>query len=209
MTRYEQQLFEYYERVSRYMKIQPLVLGGYASGSGGGGGPPGGFIGYLPQGRITGDYTEDESPTIPPSGATLVDNLNKIRYRVTVLENNSYYTTIKDDSVTINPFVDTINISGPGIHATQTGPNDTTIYLSPEITVVHIYNETLDGQIVPSGTHFTLSGAAIDDTLRVYHNGLRKSPTFYTVDGDNQGFTMTFAPVPGDTMLVDYDILIS
>jgi hypothetical protein len=96
--------------------LRPLLLGGAQGPAGGVGGPPGGFIGYLPQWRVS--YDESEQGTtwtvgsgIPPSGLiwhstclpsglspragiwpsgycapTLWDNLNHIRARISALE---------------------------------------------------------------------------------------------------------------------------
>lgn len=163
MSRYEDKLLEYFDNVSRYMRIQPTILGGYASSEGGSGGaPPGGFVGYLPQARVSYDTTEAAISGVPASGMSLVDNLNKIRYRITVLESED-----------------------------------------------HIYNEMLDSQVTGSGNHYTLSGEAIPDTVRLYHNGIRKAPTYFVVDGNNLGFTTTFIAEVGDSILVDYDVLVS
>ena len=85
MSRYELQLFEYFSMFQRQLMAQPLLLGG-APGSGGGyGGRPGGFVGYLPQTRVSYDMSELATLATPASG-TLLDNLNHIRYRVSDLE---------------------------------------------------------------------------------------------------------------------------
>lgn len=96
MTRFSQQLFTYFDSLKRTISVQPLNLGGVTSVSGGAGGPPGGFIGKLPQTRITYDQTEAAiigyqlEGAVDISGvivsASLVDNLNHIRYKVAVLE---------------------------------------------------------------------------------------------------------------------------
>lgn len=86
MNQYEQYLFELFGRVTRYINTRPLNLGGYTSLAGGEGGPPGGFTGYLPQGRVAYDTTEAETMAVPASGSSIVDNLNRIRYRIAQLE---------------------------------------------------------------------------------------------------------------------------
>ena len=61
-----------------------LYLGGTTSSGGGSGGPPGGFIGQLPQTRVTFDLSESSSALVPDSGMSLVHNLNRIRSGLTV-----------------------------------------------------------------------------------------------------------------------------
>lgn len=96
MSRYDYNIFEYFNALERKLKAAPLNLGGIIAGSGGLGGPPGGYIGMLPQTRVAYDITEAEvsgfvsgSP-YNPSGilisASLLDNLNHIRYRLSVVE---------------------------------------------------------------------------------------------------------------------------
>jgi len=80
---FERRLFYYFENLKRQLRTQPLILGGVSISGGGAGGPPGGFIGMLPQSKVTFDYAEDNTTnTIPPSGASLLDNLNRIRYDI-------------------------------------------------------------------------------------------------------------------------------
>lgn len=87
-------------------RLQPLHLGGAQGLAGGVGGPPGGFIGTLPQWKVSYDQSEQgtfatlgsgiaPSGIIWPSGVytswpsgipSLWDNLNHIRARITVLE---------------------------------------------------------------------------------------------------------------------------
>jgi hypothetical protein len=88
---FEQTLFTYLENIKQQLNIKPLNLGGVFGAGGGIGGPPGGFIGYLPQTRISFDTTEGEVwdyPTVSgvPSGVSLVTNLNRIRYRLSNAE---------------------------------------------------------------------------------------------------------------------------
>jgi hypothetical protein len=74
--------------LKRQIEIAPIVLGGVAASGGGLPGRPGGFLGRLPQGRVTYDYSE-----LALSGSagspTLLDNLNHIRYRLAVVESAS------------------------------------------------------------------------------------------------------------------------
>jgi len=65
-------------------------LGGTSGEYGGSGIPLGGFVGQLIQSRVTYDTTEAETWDLPPSGISLVNNLNRIRYRIKNLEDTSY-----------------------------------------------------------------------------------------------------------------------
>jgi len=72
-------LIEYIRSWNRYMRTQPLWLGG-ASGSPGSVGRPGGYVGLLPQNRVQYDSVEDEYSS---GGSTLLDNLAHDRFRLT------------------------------------------------------------------------------------------------------------------------------
>lgn len=102
--------FEYFwsnslKQLERQIKLQPLNLGGTTSSGGGAGGPPGGFTGVLPQTRVAYDTSELES-LVTPSGATLLDNLNHIRYRIAQAENKTQqgaFTVLGALEVATNP----------------------------------------------------------------------------------------------------------
>lgn len=109
MATFERAFFDYFNALKRDLQTKPLVLGGAASSGPGIGGPAGGFIGYLPQSRITYDYLELGLNTTTASGPSLWDNLNHIRYRLDVLESGpptslitvsvNYYADIYDDVI--------------------------------------------------------------------------------------------------------------
>lgn len=86
---FESELFAYIEQIKNQIRAQPLNLGGVSTG---GGGPAGGYVGYLPQSKVSFDIDELEeypsviNPSGLPSGISLVTNLNRIRYRLGVLE---------------------------------------------------------------------------------------------------------------------------
>jgi len=96
MSQYDYNFFEYFANLERKLKVAPLNLGGIIGSGGGGGAPPGGFIGMLPQTRVTYDLSENalsgfiSANPYDASGvlisASLLDNLNHIRYRLEVLE---------------------------------------------------------------------------------------------------------------------------
>lgn len=82
---------EYYfnkslKQLERQIKLTPMNLGGVSGVAGGTGGPPGGFTGVLPQTRVAYDTTEAETDYTPSSGASILDNLNHIRGRISDLE---------------------------------------------------------------------------------------------------------------------------
>lgn len=93
--RHEYVVLDMIESAVKSAKTSPLNLGGVGGQGGGIGGPPGGFIGQLPQYRVSYDTLEDATLDTKPSGLSgssgwsLVDNLNHIRYRLSSLETAS------------------------------------------------------------------------------------------------------------------------
>jgi len=73
----ENQLYEYFASMQAWNNTRPLNLGGVSVPSGTGG-PPGGFIGQLPQNRVTYDFVEASNSGMPASGWSIIDNLNHI-----------------------------------------------------------------------------------------------------------------------------------
>src|SRR6185369_229595 len=105
------------------IKAKPMNLGAVGGGGGGVGGPPGGYIGWLPQSRVA--YDQDELATLstnpsglnPPSGWSLLDNLNHIRARLRSVETSGILTVDDwDGSPTVNP---TNHITFSGATVTQ------------------------------------------------------------------------------------------
>lgn len=123
----EQLFYEQFNRTIRYMKVQPINLGGVASVSGGSGGPPGGFIGYLPQTRVSYDLSEDETLVVP-SGPSLVDNLNHIRYRINDVETDLgriFSVNIKSTNYGLNNNTDYIIICSGSMVLSVSGATGT------------------------------------------------------------------------------------
>lgn len=152
---YESLLNELFNRIIRYIKAQPLNLGGYTTISGGAGGPPGGFTGYLPQSRTAFDESEAEIWPIP-SGPTLVDNLNRIRYRLANLEasgvggsGTSWDLVVEDDSVVVLSGVTVLDFTG-SLTVTPVGGNKVTISGAPSSSVTVL--DDLTDVVVPSPT---------------------------------------------------------
>lgn len=83
---YENQLMEFFASMQAFNRLAVINLGGASGPGGGSGSPPGGFIGQLPQSRVAYDTTESDSNYVPGSGMSLLHNLNRIRHRITVLE---------------------------------------------------------------------------------------------------------------------------
>lgn len=104
MSQYDYNFFEYFSNLERKLKVAPLNLGGIIGSGGGGGGPPGGFIGMLPQTRVSYDTDEfalsgfTSANPYDASGvlisASLLDNLNHIRYRLEVIEGGGGFTGV-------------------------------------------------------------------------------------------------------------------
>src|ERR1041384_4143420 len=105
------------EDAVRNSRVLPLNLGGIAGAGGGVGAPPGGFIGWLPQTNVAYDIDElatlstSTSGIAAPSGWSLLDNLNHIRYRIQALESGILIVDDWDGSPTIQ-HVNEITFSG-------------------------------------------------------------------------------------------------
>jgi hypothetical protein len=128
-------IIELLEGTSKNLKAQPLNLGGFGGGAGGIGGPPGGYIGWLPQTRVA--YDEVEAATLatnpsgfnPPSGWSLVDNLNHIRYRLDQLEVSSGILVV--DEIDGSPSVsDVYRLSFSGALVTDLGGGHALVTIS-------------------------------------------------------------------------------
>jgi len=103
MQTLETVLGEYFNALKNNTRSLPLFLGGISTSGGGSGGPPGGFVGKLPQTKITYDMSEEATDYTPLSGYTLLDNLNHIRYRLGIIESggvegNINLVIMQDDS---------------------------------------------------------------------------------------------------------------
>ena len=212
--RYEINNFTYFDRVIRYLKAQPLNLAGYIGYSGGTGGGPG-YVGVLPQTRVAYDRSEAETDFTPTTSASLLDNLNHIRYRISEVEAiASGGITIQLDGVEAGNGVTVLNFIEDFELGDVTGEHYVEIRLAtPEedtITALSgVHGVDLSNQIGASETHFDVGGLFTPGYLRVYYNGLRQDPSLIIEDGDFQGFTTDFTVYSGDAIVVDYDVLIS
>lgn len=153
----------------RTMKASPLILGGIAGSGGGIGGPPGGFVGFLPQTRVSYDYSEIASSGIPSSGMSLLDNLNHIRYRLSIVESGGLPGTIivQDSGLVVASGITILNFVGDSVVVTETPSGVANITISGatgsggsgNITIAEV-----DGVPTISGvTTIIFSGAAVQD----------------------------------------------
>jgi hypothetical protein len=206
---FETSILSLFNNVYKLIRTQPLVLGGYAGSGGGQGGPPGGYFGYLPQTRVA--YDTDELATLAtPSGATLLDNLNHIRARLNTVELSGVIgMTIEEDNVVVADDVTIVSFND-FFEVTKINDNEVDVSLltagvKSDTWYSGVFGENLTPQITGAEDHFTIAGTLDDASLRVYLNGVRQSQSVYTVDPAKTGFTTTFTPIAGDTLLVDYE----
>jgi hypothetical protein len=135
MPLFEQQFFEYLKKPTINTMGYPLVLGGVSTSGGGGGGPAGGFVGMLPQTKITFDWLEDDTTdTIPTLSASLYDNLNRIRYRIKALETTVSGGTggghvIEEEGTPLTQRAN-LNFVGDGVFVTDDGVDTTIVTIS-------------------------------------------------------------------------------
>jgi hypothetical protein len=165
MPRYnfDQQFFKYFQQLDRKLLARSLNLGGSPYG---GGGPPGGFIGYLPQDRVSYDTIELESNATPASGISLVDNLNHIRYRLGAIEGTVVGSgggvNIYEDDVLVASDVTLINFEG-GVTVIDEGSNKVTIDITGNATDEKVKisaNDTTANYLFPKlaeGTGITIT----------------------------------------------------
>src|SRR3989304_2166447 len=82
---YTRELVSMFDTLRAEVRTQTLVLGGSTGSAGGDGTPVGGLVGQLPQTKVAGDTTESKTTLISSGSiASLLDNLNNIRYWETI-----------------------------------------------------------------------------------------------------------------------------
>lgn len=210
---YETQIFAILENLKRDIKTQPLILGSSPTTSGTGGGPPGGIIGHLRQDKVSFDVIEAEDFTIPASGMSLVTNLNRIRYRISQLEDNpvAVNITVLENGTIISSGVEQINFVNASV--VETVPGSVTVTCSGiggtggtgTTTVISGIEYVLNEEPSEAGGTYYTANNFLPDTLAIYYNGLRQSSSDYTVTGDNS-FTVGFTVALEDTLRTDYGI---
>lgn len=196
MSRYEYNIFEYFNALERKLKAAPINLGGIISVSGGTGGPPGGYIGMLPQTRVAYDITEAEISGFvsgtPYSGgvlvnASLLDNLNHIRYRLNVLEvANGGGFAIYEDDVEVATGVTLLDFHG-GVSVVDKGSGEVEITISGGPTTVESFTDLDDVPANYTGMGDKLVSVKNDET------GLEFIPQPTTTSGEVKviGFVTT------------------
>ena len=150
MPIYDYTFFEYFNALERKIKALPINLGGIISASGGLGGPPGGFTAMLPQTRVSYDTTEAAIPGFvsgnpyDPSGvlvsATLLDNLNHIRWRIQELEPGGSVAgvVIYNNDTPVASGVTLLDFMGDFVSAIDVGGNEVEITVSGKKTFLHL-----------------------------------------------------------------------
>lgn len=129
MPRYsfDQQFFKYFQQLDRKWHMRPLNLGANKNGAGQ---PAGGFIGFLPQERVSYDSTELATDVGEDS---LKDNLNHIRYRLSTLEGaivgSGLGVDVYEDDVLVTSNVTVLNFEGD-VEVEETDPNTVTVTIT-------------------------------------------------------------------------------
>lgn len=200
---FERDFFTYFENLKNYLRIQPLTFAGVPGPSGGTGGPPGGIIGQLPQSAITLDLTEAEIWPIPPSGTSLVDNLNRIRYRIAQVEASGGgggtgpgTITIYNNGEVVASGITTVDIRGTEILVTTSG----------EVATITHPAKGIDNWSVMTGTsQFTTTYPYLANSLGIYYNGLKQFDTEFTEIAPGSGIFTTSVTIPSGAYIVaDY-----
>lgn len=224
--KFEREVINMISDSRRYFRISPLVLGGVSGNDGGGGGPPGGFIGHLPQKRVAFDTTEAEVDTIPESGASILDNLNRIRRRISLLEVGSgivtdfisltdtpaSYTGQSGKSIIVNLDEDGL-VFGDASGGVEEAPIDGKQYVRkdadwaevsiPSGSVQYDLTTQIDGII----DDFTVDSPVSNPSI--FYNGQRLYQNQYTTSGTV--VSLTFVPNIGDSLVItsDGDVIIA
>ncbi len=112
----------------------PLNLGGGEGPGGGSGVPIGDIFGQLIQSKVAFDTTEAAVLEIPISGASLVTNLDRIRYRIGILEASGIAASgiiLQHDDAFVDSGVTILNFEGAGVQDVATdGPGKVTVTIS-------------------------------------------------------------------------------
>lgn len=203
MSKYDTTLFQYFQNIKQQIRLSPLNLGGVVGAGGGAGGPPGGFIGYLPQTRVSYDTTEATiSGFISPSAynasgylinASLVDNLNHIRYRLQIVEGLAFgggTLTIQETGITIASGISSLNFVGAAI--TNPSPGHITITMSGggsgvDEKVKVSSNDTTTNyleQKITAGTNVTITvlNEGTNEQIRISASGIGGGGAAYFTD---------------------------
>jgi hypothetical protein len=128
-TDFDQTIIHAIDTAIRNSRVSPLFLGGTVGSGGGVGSPPGGYIGYLPQTRVSYDLSELAASGFAGSGMSLLDNLNHIRYRLQTLESGTSSVNVYLNDVLVAEGVTVLNFEG-SVSAVDDGGGQVTITIS-------------------------------------------------------------------------------
>jgi hypothetical protein len=131
-SRFDYTILDAINNAFRAVKAAPLVLGGVVGSGGGGGGPIGGFVGHLPQTRVSYDLSELAASGTPASGMSLLDNLNHIRYTIANISGGSGGSplSVEDEGSLVSSGVTVLNFVGNGVVASEASAGIVTIAIS-------------------------------------------------------------------------------
>jgi len=206
---YERQFFQYLENLKRRMDAKPLNLGGVSSSGGGVGGPPGGFLGQLPQSKITYDKLEAATAYTPSSGTSLLDNLNHIRHQIATISGGGGAIAIQENDVEVVGTATIINFEG-GVSVADEGGGKVTV------TVTASGGGGASTFLELTDTPSSYSGKA---GYSAVVNGTEDGLDFIVVSGSNSGtyyvqedltpqvpdgsdnFDLQFTPISGTTVV--------
>jgi hypothetical protein len=208
VKRYHETLIQTMRDIGSHQKwfTSPLNLGGVPGPSGGSGIPIGGLIGQLIQSKVAYDTTEAEILSPPPSGRSLVDNLNTIRYRINFLEDTAgspliveqdsvqvasgvVYMDFLGDIVVTSPSADRVNVSVTAGGGSVLGG-------------VIVVFEDLTAQIPAANDFYVVGQEVASGTAQVYVNGLLQKPSYFTET--TSGIKLTETLVSTDELLIQY-----
>lgn len=188
---WENQLADWFASMQAWGNARPINLGGISGPGGGYGGPPGGFIGQLSQSNVAYDTTESATFGLPASGVSLLHNLNRIRYRLLVLEGGGgsgisgsgvggiaiqNYSIPVGSNITILNFEGLTAVNNGGGKVTVSNNRQTILTFTSTLSVkdnpLRIYNkfgstQTISQVFLSVGTIPTGSGIIVD----VHKNG--------------------------------------
>lgn len=177
MRNYNFLVLDEINKAQNIVKAMPMNFGGISSSGGGQGGPPGGFIGWLPQTRVAFDTDEFASP-LTPGSATLLDNLNHIRFRIATIEASGAGQAgqgfiVQKNDVQVGSGVVILNFEGSGLQ-----------------DVVQDYQGKITVLVSGGGGGLTKSGTPVDNQVAVWTSSTNlEGTTGLTFDGNNLAIT--------------------
>lgn len=155
ITTFEDKLVSLVKQKQFHWFTTGVNLAGVPGPSGGSGAPIGGFTGQLIQTKVAYDTTEARTSYTPPSGMSLLDNLNHIRQDIFDIDGPKA-TVITHDCISEDL---TSQISPGTTYFTVTNPiNDdycASVYINGLLQKPNNYTVTISGITLPSGLQST------------------------------------------------------